>query len=255
MKLFSKNDWEIDSLESWSKEVPKKDWKPGRSAPSLAKFVLSKDGLKHFSNVVNQVLEDEIVIEKAIPEYEVRFDEFRGKGRHHDLGIKAKTIKTKESVFIGVEAKVDEEFGGKISDEYLTSIASKLSGTNTKKPNRIERLLVQNFGEKINKSHFNLRYQLLHATVGTLAANKNDKQEDDTSEFYDISVFYVVVFDTSDYDDEKGKANKKDFDKFIKEIKAKKCLSVGDNNAEVYKATIDGKELILIYETIKLEDK
>ena len=65
MKLFSKNDWEIDNLESWRKEVPQKDWEKGRSAPSLAKFVLDKDGLKHFSNVVNQVLEDEIVIERA----------------------------------------------------------------------------------------------------------------------------------------------------------------------------------------------
>ena len=52
----------------------------------------------------------------SVPESEVRFDQY-GKGRVHDLGICGKTA-SERSLFVGVEAKVNETFGKSVGDEW-----------------------------------------------------------------------------------------------------------------------------------------
>lgn len=239
MKLFTKEGKPITELSDWEKVTRKEHWKEGRSALSLADFVVNKGGLNHFGNIVEQVLNDEIVVEKAVPEFVVNFDEFDN-GRQHDLAIWADTKEPQKSVFIGIEAKVDENFDLTVSSKYLNGVRKRLKNENTNLPERIEILLKRYFGKNILRKHFDLRYQLMQATSGTIAAEK------------DISIFYVVVFETSEYEPKKGNKNYKDFQMFLEEIGAEECLSVGD--VEVHKAVIDGKELILVYEKIKLED-
>ena len=220
MKYYSsqnKNN-EIKDIEEWENKVftpgtkKKKDWKEGRSAERLADFMLHRDGEKFIKEEVEELLKKEIDFYYAIPEFEVKFDEF-SKGRFHDLGIYGKT-ESGESVFIGVEAKVDETFGNLVSEQYEEAEKAYEQNNNSKAKVRIEELLVCNSIDSAPKD-CNLRYQLLYATTGTVAVEA------------EISILLIVVFKTknynkaNNYDEEKGRENDNDFENFIEATKAK----------------------------------
>ena len=179
---------EIGSLEDWAKlyDTPrqKRQWEEHRSAYSVADFIMNRNGSASLQSRISSVLSQPIELERAIPEYELSFDEY-GRGRVHDLGIFGNSD-AGQSVFVGVEAKVDEPFGRSVHDAYLGAKAKQIVGESTKAPERIEDLLSLHFSDP-DISMFDIRYQLLYATTGTLAANK------------DISVLYVVVFKTPLY--------------------------------------------------------
>ena len=60
------------------------------------------------------VLSGQVILEQATPEYLARFDSYPGNPSNLDLGITGylKRSSLKEGLFVGVEAKVDETFGG-----------------------------------------------------------------------------------------------------------------------------------------------
>ena len=118
-------DWEKIVFKSENK---KKHWESGRSDYSLADFILNKNGVELIKSEVVEVLKEDVIFDVAYPEYEVRFDNF-GKGREHDLGIYGETDSGK-TVFIGLEAKVDEAFGDTISTAYLNAKIKELNGEN-----------------------------------------------------------------------------------------------------------------------------
>lgn len=228
----------INNIDEWENLIfsdkKKKHWKVGRSAYSIADFILHKDGASFIENRVSGILNEDITIDKINPEFEVRFDRF-GHGREHDLGIKATTSSGKQ-VFIGVEAKVDEPFGYTIETTYLNAKTNELNGVSTNIPKRIEELLNRNF-KSIKKSLFNLRYQLLYSTVGT------------TKEEADIHVLLVLVFKTSLSDLSKIAENKKDYLRFFKEAEGGKLEKEGD-----FKIKIDDKELFVLYNEIAYQE-
>ncbi|MBC8384172.1 MAG: hypothetical protein H8E57_01480 [Candidatus Cloacimonetes bacterium] len=165
-------EWEKYFLKSDSK---KKHWKDGRSAKSIAEFMINKNGIKIITDIVSNILSEKVTFSKAIPEFEVKFDNY-GKGREHDLGLFGKTDSNKR-VFVGVEAKVDESFNEKISDIYIKAKSKELNGESTNAPKRIEKLIQRNFNN-ITPDKFNLRYQCLYSTVGTLEAKSNGNKAD-----------------------------------------------------------------------------
>ena len=61
------------TLDDWARlyDTPQraKQWKKGRSAWSVAEFVLERNGLDHIARRASQVLESSLVVQKAIPEY------------------------------------------------------------------------------------------------------------------------------------------------------------------------------------------
>ena len=183
-----------------------KDWKDGRSAKALAEFML-KDGEEIIKEEVVKLLREEIEFSYAIPELEVKFDDYAGKGRVHDLGIYGKT-KSGNSIFIGVEAKVDESFGNTVSQQYKYAENAYIKNNASKAKKRIEDLLENNSIDS-EPQNCNLRYQLLYATSGTVAVEA------------DISILLVLVFKTDKYNEDKGLKNDKDFKDFIKAAKAK----------------------------------
>lgn len=67
-----------------------------------------------------------------------KFDDY-GKGRTHDLGIYGKTVSGKR-IFIGVEAKVNETFGGTVQSAYDKVAYLKSVGKNSNLDARIEGL-------------------------------------------------------------------------------------------------------------------
>lgn len=238
-KIKDFNDWGNYFL---SDEKKKKDWKESRSSQSIAKFMLNHEGEKKISNIISELMGEEITLEEAIPEYEVKFDKFRN-GREHDLGIFGKTDSGK-SIFIGVESKVDETFNEKIIDVYLKSKSNELNGMETNAPQRIENLLRLNF-RKIIPSLFNLRYQLLYSTVGTLAVKA------------DISILLIIVFNTVKYNPEKSKQNLNDYIKFLQSVNAQELSLDGVKLAHKirfdHQEEYDNKELYSIYHEVKLD--
>lgn len=237
MRIEDSSGKEISSMEDWAKiyASPQKSvhWKKGRSAYSLAEFILNRDGSKRLSERIEQAIGQKVELSKAIPEYKVCFDQY-GKGRVHDLAVWGQTVNGK-SVFIGVEAKVDEPFGDLVKNEYLKAKAKQIITEDpTKLPERIERLLRLHFSEA-KPEIFDVRYQLLYATAGTLA------------EPADIHILFVVVFKTSRYNKTKGAENYQDYVHFMDSVGARR-ISLPTEEALAHRLVLDGKPLICLYE-------
>ena len=234
--IQDKNGRAIVTMEDWAEIYASgnkaKHWKEGRSAYSIADYVLNHNGLDRICHRVEEIIQEPIKFEKVIPELKIKFDTFR-QGRVHDLGIYGDN----PSIFIGVESKVDEPFGQTISDSYLDSVARSISGENTKKPQRIYDLLKKQF-RKPDRTVFDLRYQLLYAVSGTIAAKKK------------ISVLYIIAFKTNLYDDLLGIDNYRDYISFMKAVNAIEQKTSRPDSI-VHKLKLGRKELISIYDQIE----
>ena len=232
MKIEDKNGNIIKDLNDWSKLQSTRHWKKGRSAYSTAQFILEAGGASIIQSRVSDILGETIEIELITPEFEVRFDEY-GQGRVHDLALFGKTRSDKK-IFIGVEAKVDESFGAAVSETYLAAKAKQIVGKSTKAPERIEKLLSRHFN-KPDPSMFNVRYQLLYATVGTLAAKA------------DIHVLFVIVFKTDLYNENIGAENYQDYIRFMN-ISEASTVQLSTKETLGHKLNINGQELLCLYE-------
>lgn len=239
MEIKNKENQLIQNLLDWQNEIPQKDWVEGRSAHSLANFILNRNGIEQIKSIIKEILSDDVIFEKGIPEYEVKFDEF-GKGRFHDLGILGKLISTNKTVFIGIESKVDETFGQTVSEAYVSGIVKRLNGENTKLPDRVEKLIKQIFGNKIRNKHFDIRYQLLYATMGTL------------EEKTDISINLIIIFKSNSYDKIKGNENYRDYCQFIQNV-ISETITCNFDNVEVNILTIDNRKIYSIYTEIEFD--
>ena len=240
MRIEDSNGTEIVDLEQWSRlyDTPRerRKWKEHRSAYSVAEFILNHAGGMHLQARVCDVLGESVTFERAVPEYEQRFDEF-GKGRVHDLAIFGTTL-TGQSVFVGLEGKVDEPFGEPVNEIYLKAKAKQIAGKPTNAPERIERLLALHFS-KPDVLMIDVRYQLLYATVGTLAVEA------------DISVLYVMVFRTSLYNEKIGADNYRDYINFMAAVGGQR-LNLEDDGAIAHEITLEGKRLVCLHEYFEL---
>lgn len=241
-KIISNKGNLITSMEDWAKLYTAgnkaKHWKPGRSAYSIAEYVINRNGLNRIAERVSEVLEEGVAFEKAIPELELKFDTL-GQGRVHDLGIYGQTSSGK-SLFIGVESKVDETFNKTIADVYLQAIARRVGGGSTNAPERIEGLLRNHFRGP-EKKDFDLRYQLLYSVAGTLASKQ------------DLSMMYIIVFKTDLYDELRGLENLKDYIAFINASRSEE-LDCSHPEALVHKIKVFRKSLYSIYEQVVLKE-
>jgi hypothetical protein len=146
----------------WKLRFPPKggdtQWEPGRSALELARYMTA-----HLPRVPYE-------IERALStltDQETMFDwkgehvtklPGAGEGRNHDA------IMWNGDVFVGIEGKADEPFGsGYVSTEYKNRSDNKKL--------RVEQLSNMIWGDTPN-DHYDIRYQLLTATAGTLLEAK-----------------------------------------------------------------------------------
>jgi hypothetical protein len=231
---------EIASLEDWAAlyATPQQShqWKQHRSAYSVAEFILKHGGGYSIQGRVSDALGCSVQLEKAIPEYEVRFDQY-GRGRVHDLGIFGST-ESGQKVFVGIEAKVDEPFGASVQESYLAAKAKQITGVSTNAPERIEQLLALHFKEP-DPTMFEVRYQLLYVTAGTLAVEA------------DIHVLYVIVFKTPLYNETIGAENYRDYIQFMGKVEAA-SLRLPTKEAIGHTLRLGGKELVCVHEYFQL---
>lgn len=217
----------INSLDEWKKLCPPegkdRQWQDGRSAKELAKEWINNKG--QYLEILLGAFDEfkGINFEIVSPEFESKFDEYKGKGRQHDLLILAND--NSGQVLISVEAKVDEQFGERIKDYYLQKITDRINGIPTNAPDRIEGLLHSIFGANFDKRVFNLRYQLLHSIAGTVAEAKKREVKK--------AVLVINTFRSKDdnkFNHNKHQRNMRDLDEFIKQLSNNKMIEIKNNN-------------------------
>jgi len=242
MRIEDSRGNQIKNFADWSKlydtHQASRQWKKGRSAYSAAEFIINRDGASVIQNSVAEAICEPLKIERVVPEYEVRFDKF-GRGRIHDIALFGTTDRDK-TVFVGVEAKVDETFGALVKDSYLSSKAKQITGTSTNAPKRIEKLLAMHFHDP-DPSMFDIRYQLLYATAGTIAAGA------------DISVLFVAVFQTALYNKSIAAENYRDYMQFMEKIGAS-SLKLPSKKVQGHEISLQGKRLICLHEYFELRE-
>ena len=242
LKVIDSSGYEIESLQQWSRTVRRSHWKPGRSAYSLADFIMNQNGTAQLEARISSVLSRPVVLEQCSPEYAARFDRYEGPARL-DLGISGRTDYG-ESLFVGLEAKVDEPFGSEtVCGRWLKATETLKSNPRSRAAARVKELLSRYFGDDDGpcESRFaEVGYQLLTASAGSVAVEA------------DVSVFYVAVFRTSDYDEESVRRNQLDYDTFMR-INGAGDLAHEDREFRAQELTLDGRRLVCIYEHFSLE--
>ena len=205
---------------------------------------MDRKGAAYLEERMSQVLSRHTKLEQATPEYLARFDSYPGNPSNLDLGITGEVgqLNLKESLFVGVESKVDESFGNTVGSRYSSAMKSREVGKSTNAPERVSDLLAKYFSVKRSpgSSRFaDIRYQLLTGTAGTVAAPGK------------VSVFYILVFKTSMYDARKGSANQQDYVEFIEAARGRPLL----RESESFRAdelVLAGKRLICVYDYVSL---
>ena len=239
----------ISSLDQWRSRIfdgtsKTRHWKKGRSAYSLAEFIMDPKGPTYLGERISQALSRRVKLEQATPECLAQFDSYPGNPSNLDLGItgEAELLTLGESLFVGVEAKVDETFADTVGSRYSSAIKTREAGKSTNAPERITDLLTDYFSVKDSpdSSRFaDIRYQLLTGTTGTVAVPSK------------VSVFYVLVFKTSMYDPKKGSANQRDYEEFIGAARGRSLL-LDSENFRADELVLAGKRLVCIYDHVSL---
>ena len=223
-------------MDEWAAIHKPIHWRAGRSAHTVADFILHRNGAAHLESRLAETLGVAVSINSITPEMQVKFDRFGGRGRMHDLGVSATA--GRRSLFVGVEAKVDESFGGDLASSYADAQRRLAKNPRSKGVARIEQLLGR-FAPPLNlESAGEIRYQLIHGTAGTVAARQGNNQP------YDGYVFYVLVFQTGLYDAPTGASNYADYQRFIQQVCGQKLSPLA------HRISVDGRELTCIYESI-----
>ena len=247
MRIVNSQGQRISNLMEWRSRIfdgtsKEKDWKKGRSAYSLAEFIMERQGAAYLETRMSSVLSQHVKLEQATPEYLAKFDSYPGNPSNLDLGITGHVewLPGNASLFVGVEAKVDETFGSTVRSRYSSAMNRRDAGKRTNAPERVKGLLSKYFsvrGSPDSSRFADVRYQLLTGTAGTVAAPG------------EVSVFYILVFRTSMYDERKGLSNLRDYESFIGAACGKLLIREGkDFRAD--ELGLDGKRMVCIYDYV-----
>ena len=232
-----------DWASLFSSRSMQRQWKEGRSAYSLADFIMNHDGAASLKLHSSSVLSESVTFEHAIPEFEASFDSYQGQPSRLDFGVCGQAGPT-QSLFVGVEAKVDEPFGNTtVGQRYGNAVKTRCSGKRTNAPDRVKGLLSRYFSDYDDPrtSKFSgIRYQLLTAAAGTAAVHK------------DVSVLYVLVFKTRLYDEQKGAENHEDYERFV-DCAGGKSIAHDASVSSAHQLMLGGMPLTCIYQYVDVE--
>lgn len=219
----------VQNVEDWiSSFKDSKKNEEGKSALSLAQFCKRPDIESIIKGWIEPIINENYTLLSAMPEESSSFDDY-GKGRIHDLGIKGKTESGK-TIFIGVEAKVNETYNGYVSTIYSQKKVEQQKGKSTYIPERIEGLISRYFSGKITVDS-NVRYQLLYAFAGTVC------------EDCDYTILAFVTF-KKECKESSLRRNKQDLINFLEKIGYNRL------SEDLYKCEISGRTLYIIEKVV-----
>lgn len=199
MKL---HDSGIATLNDWFRFSPpmggEKQWKDGRSAKELARYITS--ALPNVPAEIEKKLSHFVSSDSAFEwaaEYVTDFashDLGRGEGRNHDA------IMVNDEIFVGIEGKADESLGS----QY---VGTALNGASENKKHRIDGMIHMLYGDSPDV-HKDIRYQLVTAACATLLEAKIRGLKK--------AMMMVIVFKKSGcFSEEKVANNDKDIQYFL----------------------------------------
>lgn len=185
----------------------------------LARAWFPQEGLPQIPSELYAILSSHpdtigTVIYEGLPEHKVPLDSFRGETRNTDLVLLGHT--DQKTIVISIEAKADEPF-----DQTVAKRLSKVHGTRSNIPKRIDLLCQSLFGETVTKFPplEKLRYQLLTGVAGALIEAENQRAG--------VALFVVHEFLSKDVKQEKVQKNLKDFVKFIQLLPGCSKVEIG----------------------------
>lgn len=202
------DEWKKAFCASYSGKEDDYHWQPGRSGERLANDFIESDacGEETMRMMVSGFLHtDDVSLDKAFIEYSSKFDEY-SRRRMQDLAIFGNA--KGKSIFIGVEAKVDESFGSYTVSGQRNNVKKMLSeGVSTDAGFRLDKL-VMDFLEEDEIKYGKLRYQLLYYLAGSFR------------EEAEIIFMPVIVYKTTgvDYHESKGTANQRAYKRFMESL-------------------------------------
>lgn len=218
-EILSKKDWKNAFCASYSKKEDNIHWKTGRSGERLAEDFMGDKAKGEFTMIemVRTLLDTKnVYLEKACIEYDSQFDNY-SKPRKQDLAIWGKA--NGKSIFIGVEAKVDERFGTKSlkqQRDYVDNLKDQKISTNADK--RLNEL-ISDFLNGEERKNENLRYQLLYYLAGSIREMNCD-----------VVFMPVLVYKTdSQYSEAKGNRNRDDYTIFMNALKFSRITAFEKN--------------------------
>ena len=240
MKITDNDGNEIVTMGQWEGLIRPIHWKPGHSAYTLADFVMKQNGARVLEERLSSVLLKPVTLLEATPEYGAAFDK-RGQPSNLDLGIFG-SVGSISNLFVGVEAKVNESFGDKtVCGRYKKGIRDLACNPRSKAAVRVEGLLSQYFSDTsapCDSKFADVGYQLLTGTAGTIARRR------------DTSVFYILVFKTSLYNERKARNNLADYRNFIEAAGGKELTHCKDVFF-AHEVRMAGDRLICIYDYVE----
>jgi hypothetical protein len=226
VRIFGRNGQEILSVDDWFAKAPPKQgarhWKDYRSAKELAKswFATPSAGPPEDlpSFLRRSFPPGDVVLTDGYPECVIPLDRFRGEKRNADLVVLGTAGSQK--LLVSIEAKADEPFGDQLVGEYYYhGRASPCSNV----PTRIAALTRAFFNGDPDLRTRSLRYQLLHATAGTLIEAKRRHAQ--------IAVFLVHEFISHHVNAAKLAANQNDWQAFVAALVADRGTELATDRA------------------------
>ena len=203
------------SVDGWYAGAPPKGgaahWVTGRSARELAVAWCGSEG-PCVPAEIKQLLRSHpdlegVVIERALPEHQIRFDDLPGEPRNADLAVEARD--GKGLVAITIEGKADESFDRSVTAVLQSAVKRMAADEKTGAVRRVESLSEALLPQwRSGLAHLgDLRYQLLTGIAGTLAwARKIGAAR---------AVFAIHEFVTDQSRDDKHSENESDLNHFL----------------------------------------
>jgi hypothetical protein len=207
----------ITCLEDWRRLAPPKSpdqWVEGRSAYEVANAWCGTTG-PAVPECLHALFETSgrtrgLVVELAIPEHRIRFDDHGGEPRNADLALVGHAAGSK--VAVTVEAKADEPFGATVGQTIAAALERVLQNPESRGVRRVEDLV-----RALLMPHTaglapvaELRYQLLTAVAGTTAYA--------IAEGADTAVLVVHEFLTNKTKDHLHDRNAEDYRAFLRRL-------------------------------------
>lgn len=166
----------ICTLDEWRRLAPPKSpehWREFRSAMETARAWI--ESLPALPQEVEALLHSDVAFGPVLswsaePEARIRFDAYAGEPRNADLLVR---VLDREGAFIlALEGKADESFGGTVQGAIRAAAKRRAANPRSRGVERITDLCRSLFGTTVDEEPElgSLRYQLLTATAGTLAA-------------------------------------------------------------------------------------
>ena len=180
--------------------------KDGHSAWEFGKFIFKQEGLNKIQNVIEKSIGEDVKFDKVFIEKGVKFDEYQRESQR-DMVIQGETAKGRK-VFITIEAKVAETFGGTIKSELHAAKKYLEEHSKSKRAERIEKVYKDLLGSNNNIENSELRYQLFHAAAST------------AHEMSDLGVMLVVELLSDSINKRSLQRNKDDFKAFMEALHA-----------------------------------